>query len=486
MTSLPGDSVPVSSSSDPAAEVRSGGAEAGKDLPPAPPLRKLVGPGVIAIGIGLAAGEIVIWPYLAATTGLGLLWLLLLTLAVQVVINMEIERYTLATGETAVSGFSRMWKGWGLFFCVAGVFQYLWPGWATSASTVLTYTVGGGDEVMITVCSLVAMGAVLTVSKVIYQTIEKIEFFKIGATFVLLVVVAFVVLSLSDWGAAATHVVTDFGRIPEGVELGLLLSAMGAAGAGGVHNLVLSNWIRDKGYGMGVHAPRLRSPISGVQEARPGAGEVFLQTEQNHARWRVWWRRANTEHVVSFFGISVVTVTIMSLLAYSTVFGMDFGAEPGTEFLRQEGMVLSQVVGPWFQTLFLVVATVSLYAAAIGLLDVVGRLVSDVLKSGYLSASTFWTEGKLYTTVVWGEIVVGSAMLLAGLDEPLVLLAISTTTAAVVTLIYSVLLIRLNRRHLPPAIRMGGFRLAGMIVGIVFYAFFGGLVLVSELGSLFG
>ncbi len=31
----------------------------------------------------------------------------------QVFINMEIERYTLATGETAVTGFSRMSKPWG-------------------------------------------------------------------------------------------------------------------------------------------------------------------------------------------------------------------------------------------------------------------------------------------------------------------------------------------------------------------------------------
>jgi hypothetical protein len=32
----------------------------------------------------------------------------------QFFINMEIERYTLATGETAIAGFSRCWKPWGL------------------------------------------------------------------------------------------------------------------------------------------------------------------------------------------------------------------------------------------------------------------------------------------------------------------------------------------------------------------------------------
>jgi len=36
----------------------------------------------------------------------------------QFFINMEIERYTLATGETALTGFSRSWRHWGLVFAI--------------------------------------------------------------------------------------------------------------------------------------------------------------------------------------------------------------------------------------------------------------------------------------------------------------------------------------------------------------------------------
>ena len=50
---------------------------------------------------------------------------------------MEIERYTLATGETALTGFSRMWKHWGLVFVVmtllreplAGLGDHVRPRW---------------------------------------------------------------------------------------------------------------------------------------------------------------------------------------------------------------------------------------------------------------------------------------------------------------------------------------------------------------------
>ena len=38
------------------------------------------------------------------------LWAAVLGVVNQFFINMEIERYTLATGETALTGFSRYWR----------------------------------------------------------------------------------------------------------------------------------------------------------------------------------------------------------------------------------------------------------------------------------------------------------------------------------------------------------------------------------------
>lgn len=81
-----------------------------RDLPEALPLRKVIGPGVISIGIGLASGEFIIWPYIASLVGLTFLWAAIVAVLTQFFINMEVERYTLATGETAITGFTRFWK----------------------------------------------------------------------------------------------------------------------------------------------------------------------------------------------------------------------------------------------------------------------------------------------------------------------------------------------------------------------------------------
>ncbi|MBM2614140.1 Nramp family divalent metal transporter [Actinoplanes sp. LDG1-06] len=453
------------------------------ELPEPLSLRRMIGPGVVAVGIGMAAGEIILWPYLTAIGGLGLLWLAFCTLAVQFVINMEIERYTLATGQTVVAGFSRWWKGWGILICLAGAFQYVWPGWATSGSTVLTYLFGGGDPVWITVIGLVLVGALLSISKVVYTTVERVEWVKVGLTIFFLAVVVVFVISLSTWGDAAKATVAEFGQIPDGITFTLILSAIGAAGAGGVHNLVLSNWIRDKRYGMGAHVPRLISPITGQEEAAGTDRYTFATDEANMARWRVWWKRANLEHLVTFVAVCFVTISIMCLLAYETLFGRD-DLKSDTSFLRIEAGILGDQVGDWLKLLFLAVAAVSLWAAAMGLLDIIGRVAADFLRRNYLQTSARWTEPRLYLTVVWAEIVLGSIILLAGFTQPLGLLIVSTCAASVVTLLYSTLLVRLNTRDLPSPVRMRGWRLGGMLVAIGFYGFFAVAMVITQLQRL--
>src|SRR5215204_4074621 len=125
-----------------------------RQLPDAPPLRKLLGPSVILVGVGVASGEYILFPYIASQAGLVFLWAAIIGVAVQFFINMEIERYTLATGETAIGSFQRLWRPWGAVLAVGAVLATMWPGWATSAATVATFAVGGGDPNVIAIVML--------------------------------------------------------------------------------------------------------------------------------------------------------------------------------------------------------------------------------------------------------------------------------------------------------------------------------------------
>jgi hypothetical protein len=439
-----------------------------RDMPEPLSLRKVLGPGVIAAGIGLASGEFILWPYITSQVGLVFLWAAVLGVVTQFFINMEIERYTLATGETALTGFSRYWRHWGLFFAVLTFLANAWPGWITSSATMVTFIFGGGNVKLLAVLGLASIAIALTLAPVVYTMVERIEFFKVGIILFFIVVAIATAVTAEAW-AHLPDAVTHFGRIPAGLPLALVLPALAFAGAGGGQNLVQSNWMRDKGYGMGVHVPHLASPVTGEPEAAPGTGYTFPETESNLARWKGWWDVANKEQLVSFVAITIVTITLMSLLAYSTVLGIQ--AENNITFLEAEGNALMDRVGDWFGYLFWIIGATSLFAAALGIVDYTCRLVADVLKVSYLRDNETWSESRIYFALVWLLVVWSAIILLTIQSQPLILLIISASIGGFMMFIYSGLLILVNKRSLPPSVRIGGFRTATMVWSVLLFGF---------------
>jgi hypothetical protein len=52
--------------------------------------------------------------------------------------------------------------------------------------------------------------------------------------------------------------------------------------------------------------------------------------------------------------------------------------------------------------------------------------------------------------------------------------------------VYSILLIKLNRRGLPPAIRVRGLRLGMLYFATIFYGFFAGWLVIVQVQSYLG
>jgi hypothetical protein len=222
--------------------------------------------------------------------------------------------------------------------------------------------------------------------------------------------------------------------------------------------------------------------VTGHPEAAPSTGFVFEPTEENLARWRRWWRFANTEQLTTFVLISFLTITFTSLLAYATVFGEE-GLASDISFLEAEGEALKADVGSWFGTFFWIIGAFSLLAAAIGIVDYTSRLGADVLKTAYLKGAN---ESKIYFGLVWGLVLIGIVVLLSGLDQPLVLLVIAAVTGGLMMFIYSALLLLVNRRTLPKEIRPGAGRVAALIWAFLLFGFLSVLTFNEQLQKLFG
>jgi len=447
---------------------------------PDPPasMWRVIGPGIVAAGVGLASGEFILYPFIASQVGLVFVWAALVGLITQFFINMEIERYTLATGETVLTGFSRLGRHWGAFFVLLGLLANLWPGWATSAATLTTYLIGGSVP-WIASGMLLAIGAILTLSPVVYRALEQMQLLKVLLVG-LLVIVAGLFAIPSDIWVATPRGLADV-QLPSG-QLGwaLLLGALAYAGAGGAQNLCQSNWIRDKGLGMGKHAPRIVSPLTGEPVAHSGTGWRFDIDEQSLSRWSRWWRLANIEQLSTFVAISFVTIVFTSILAFATL-SVGEGLPRDISFLRIEGDALSASVGPWFGKLFWFVGAFSLFAASLGIVDFTSRLAADTIRTVY------WRGGReslIYTAVVWAMVLTGIAIIDAGLSQPLVLLVTSACVAAFMMFIYSALLIVLNRRLLPVELRPAPYRVASLVWAVALFGILSAITVVDQASKL--
>jgi len=440
------------------------------ELPSAPPLRKLIGPGIIIAAVGLGSGEYILHPYITSQVGLTFLWAAVVGLGLQFFLNTEIIRYTISTGETILTGFMRSWRGWGPLFIAMTVIPFAWPAWMTSAAEMITFPLGGGNVTAISIGGLILIGLVLTLSPIVYKTLERLEFLKIA---LVLFFAAFAVVALigwEPWAALPSATIQGFGRMPQDVPTEVLVSAMVFAGGGGAVNLAISNWARDKGWGMGAHAPRIVSPITGQEEAGNTTGVQFEITEASIGTWKRWWKAVRLEQFVTFFLVTLVAVVVFSLLAYRTL-GDGYGGSEDLAFIEREGIILGQAYGYWVKVLFWVIGAVSLTFANLVVVDLVGRITSNILCTSVLRDSRTWTEAKLYSTVVWAVIALGIAILAAGLDQPLVLLAIAAVLNGMVMVVYSALLVRLNR-SLHPRIAISSGRQAIMLLACLAYAAF--------------
>ena len=189
--------------------------------------------------------------------------------------------------------------------------------------------------------------------------------------------------------------------------------------------------------------------------------------------------------LIAFFFAAHASVASASLIAYSTVFRHpDLPDASGFDFIALEGDVLDATVGTWFGTLFLAVGAVSLFAAALGIVDYVSRLVADVIHVGYTRDRGTISESRLYFTVVWSMVIFGSAILLLGFDQPLVLITISTVLGGAIMFVYTCLLLVTNRRYLPEAIQLRGYRVGILLFAVVMLGTTTAIVGVDQIGNL--
>jgi hypothetical protein len=456
-----------------------------KDMPPPLPLKRLLGPSFILLGLGLGSGELILWPYLTSNFGLGIIWGAVLGITFQFFINMEVERYTLVTGESIFVGIARKLKEISpVWFILSTLIPWMWPGIAASAGQLFSVLLGIPYTPIVPIVVLLLIGIILTIGPVLYKTQEVLQkaIIIIGVPFIF--ILTLFVSEPTDWTELVGGVVgkgTGYWFWPNGLPVATFLAAFAYAGAGGNLNLAQSLYIKEKGYGMGKFSGRITSLLTGKKEKIALEGNTFDSSVENISKFKVWWKRINTEHLIVFWATGAITMLLLSTLAYSSVYGKA-GNQTGIQFVINEAQAITTLTMPLIGKLFLLTSGVMLFFTQFSVLGSTSRIMSENLV--IFSPQKFKVDRLplFFYSFLWLQILLGIAVFLVGFTEPLTLIILGAVLNAFSMFIYSGLLLWVNRT-LPVSITRPS--LVRYIVVITAFLFYGAFSLFTIYDRIF-
>ena len=481
-------------------------------LPRPPDIRGLkvfsvIGPGAIVLGASIGSGEWLLGPATFIKYGLTLLWLTTVAVFLQTVLNTEAIRYTLYTGEPAVTGFMRTRPRstfWAWFYAIMFMLQTGWPAWAATAAGAAFFLFAGrlaGASDASTVywlgCGafMICVGILVFSGKRIERTLEILNWIMIvlilGALFVLCLFLA----SPDRWVSGVAGLVgydpqtVGFLFLPENVDWLLIGAFVGYSGAGGATNLMASNWTRDKGFGMGQVVGFIPSAVGGHNVKLAHSGSVFEVTRKTLRSWHGWWQIVRYDQWGIFFVGGLVGMVLPAILYTSAlqpgkdIRGLAIAAELANSMALRGGRVVSLTLA--------MMSVWVLFKTQLDILEGTTRAITDMLWSGS-SRVRQWRGGdvRLIYYAVLGAVVIWGLIALR-LTQPIILLQVSANMAGVVMVISAIHILYVNTKFLPPALRPPMWRRVALVIMAIFYGFLvylwlmGGLVPNREKGFLF-
>lgn len=457
-----------------------------QEFPAAPKLRQLLGPSFIILALGLGSGEVILWPYLTANYGLGLVWGALVGITFQFFINLEIERYALVRGESVFVGIFKFFRLAPYWFILSTFIGFGLPGIIAASAQVISVLFGWESFKWLAIAMLIIIGIILTIGKTIYGLMEKLTKTVIMIGVPAIFILAIVFSSPDSWQALAAGLIgkgEGFWFLAPGMALATFMAAFAYSGAGGNLNLTQSIYVKEKGYGMGKYSQKIAGLFAsgGHQEVKL-SGEDFVVNDFSIKRFRSWWRAINLEHLLVFWLIGSLSMLLLMFLAYNTTFGHP-GNASGINFVITEGRVIGGLLQAWVGSAFLLIVGVMLFQTQLGIMDSTSRIMAEnaALEKIRHSGNSQVNLSRIYYIFVWSQIAFGITLFFLDIYEPKSLIVLGALINALAMLIHVVLVTILNRRYLEKPFQPAPWRRWIIYLIIAFFTFFSGVVIWDQL-----
>jgi hypothetical protein len=448
-------------------------------------IRHVLGPSMIALGVSIGSGEWLLGPLAFARYGfLGIGWLITLSALLQTFYNMEVARFTLATGEVPSVAFMRLPPGRRLWVPLTLLIVYLgwiWGGWASAAGQSLYALFAGRPADMRDAAQLEAVRgigiglmilsfALYLFGKKIERTLEIFNTFAVWLVLVFVAAVAAAIVPLAEWGGALASLVVP-ARVPKGMDVTLLGAIVGYTGFGAGFNFMLINYYRDKGYGMGHRVGFIGGLIGGGRSEVKVSGVTFRETPENARRWNRWWRFLALDQWGVFFAGAILGMVLPSLLVAHLAGAPGAGEAGPANMPVYAATELGRLHGGWLFTLTLAVGAFTLFKTQATILEMLIRNTADAAYA-MIPRLRDWTGGDMrrfyYPVAVAFIVLIGIIIHLA---LPTDLLKISANMANFAAVVFPLAMIYLNAR-LPRPARSPWWATAVLALNVLFFGFF--------------
>ncbi len=365
---------------------------------------EVIGPAIISIALGLGSGEFILWPLLGAKYGFGILWGALVGITFQVFLILEIQRYTVTSGNDIIKGFASISKYLPFWVIFSTILGFGWPGWAATGSTLIVEGFGFGDHRTIAILIITLSAGILLAGKNTYRIIEVSQKIFLPLSFLVVTIIFALLFDLEVFKEMMMGLIGQgegYTFLPEGIDLAIFLGAFAYAGSGG--NLLLLNSFYAIEEKVGIDRSKSQLPINfKLSESK--------QSTNNFKKLRLF-QLVEGIGVFWLLGLS----TICMLVYISVVLTADASVE-GFEFLLIEKEQIALEFNDLLAGAFLITGVINLSSVQLGVYDLAGRIFQYSFKSMGLFEDL--SAKKIYRATVFTMYAIGLTILSFGFDQP--------------------------------------------------------------------
>ncbi|WP_119071221.1 Nramp family divalent metal transporter [Rubrobacter indicoceani] len=301
-----------------------------------------LGPGLILSASIVGSGELIATTALGATAGFAILWMVIFSTLVKVAVQIELARWTISTGQPALTGYNKVPPkigpiGWvNILWSVMALAKILQIGGIVGGTAVAFSLLLplGSEPLEFTSLSIwtgiVALSAIALLYSNRYTLVERGAVFLV-VIFSLVTVVIALGLPFTPFSYGTADIVGGLQfAIPAGA-LGVAIAMFGITGVGADELTFYTYWCVEKGYA------RYVGPNDGSEEWRERAeGWIGVMYKDAFVSWCVY-----TFGTLAFFIMGAAVLHPQGL------------APEGNEMITTLSRLYTDVLGEWASTLFI-------------------------------------------------------------------------------------------------------------------------------------